>query len=108
MSAVFYRRRMMNGGEARFWGGVTGDSDGILGADFRTPISCDWELVANFNYIVPQDNDIEVVDSNEAWNIGINLVWYVCRDGALKAGCSPYRPLLNVADNGTFVKHVSR
>ena len=103
MSAVFYRRRMMSGGEARFWGGLTGDSDGILGADFRTPLSCDWELVANFNYIIPQDNDNELVDSNEAWNIGINLVWYVCRDGALKAGCSPYRPLLNVADNGTFV-----
>jgi hypothetical protein len=103
MYALFYRRRMMNGGEARFWGGVTGDSDGILGADFRTPLSCDWELVANFNYIIPQDDEIETVESNEAWNIGINLVWYVCRDGALKAGCSPYRPLLNVADNGTFI-----
>ena len=34
MSAVFYRRRMMSGGEARFWGGLTGDSDGILRRGF--------------------------------------------------------------------------
>ncbi len=104
--AFFYRRRLLGGGEGRLWGGFTGDSDGIFGGDFRLPIACDWDLTGNFNYISPQEDS--TIESSESWNIGINLAWYICRDGALKAGCSPYRPLFSVADNGTLVTRTRR
>jgi hypothetical protein len=104
MYSIFYRRRLMNGGEGRLWGGVTGESDGIFGGDVRVPLSCDWDLVAAFNYLSAPDDDASQL--SDAWNIGINLVWYVCPEGALKAGGSRYRPLFNVADNGTLVTRV--
>jgi hypothetical protein len=102
---VFYRRRLRSGGEGRLWGGITGESDGIFGGDVRVPLACDWDLVAAFNYLSAPDDDSQLSD---AWNIGINLVWYVCPEGALKACGSRYRPLFNVADNGTLVTSVVR
>ena len=104
---IFYRRRLQNGGEGRLWGGFTGESDGIFGGDVRVPLACDWDLVAGFNYLSAGDADDES-QLSDAWNIGINLVWYVCPEGALKAGGSRYRPLFNVADNGTLVTSVVR
>jgi hypothetical protein len=104
---IFYRRRLRSGGEGRLWGGVTGESDGIFGGDVRVPLASDWDLVAAFNYLSAGD-DSQNSQLSDAWNIGINLVWYVCPDGALKACGSRYRPLFNVADNGTLVTSVVR
>jgi hypothetical protein len=105
--AFFYRRRLMNGGEGRLWGGFTGQSDGIFGGDVRVPIACDWDLVGTFNYLAADESDVDGQFS-EAWNIGINLVWYVCPEGALGASRSRYRPLMSVADNGTMVVNTLR
>jgi hypothetical protein len=104
---IFYRRRLRSGGEGRLWGGVTSESDGIFGGDVRVPLSCDWDLVAGFNYLSAGDAD-DGSQLSDAWNIGINLVWYVCPEGALKACGSRYRPLFSVADNGTLVTSVVR
>jgi hypothetical protein len=108
MHAFFYRRRLMNGGEGRLWAGFTGESDGLFGADLRVPVACDWDVVAAFNYLAPQDDATEGGSFPEAWNIGINLVWYVCPQGAMQAGHSQYRPLFNVADNGTLIVNTLR
>jgi hypothetical protein len=108
MYAIFYRRRLMSGGEGRFWGGVTGQSDGMFGADIRVPLACDWDLVAAFNYLSPQEDNAGAGQFDEAWNIGVNLVWYVCPEGAMRATHSRYRPLLSVADNGTLVVNTLR
>jgi hypothetical protein len=107
MYAFFYRRQLINGGEGRLWVGATGDNDPLFGGDIRVPIACDWDLAGSFNYIAG-DSDVATRDFPEAWNVGISLVWYVCPQGALRAGCSPYRPLLNVADNGTLVVNTVR
>ncbi len=106
--AFFYRRRLMHGGEGRLWGGFTGDSDTIFGGDLRVPLACDWDVVAAFNYLAPQDDQTADGQFAEAWNLGINLVWYVCPEGAFKAGGSRYRPLFNVADNGTLITNTVR
>jgi hypothetical protein len=108
MHAFFYRRRLMNGGEGRLWGGFTEESDGIFGGDLRVPLACDWDVVAAFNYLAPQDDATADGPFAEAWNIGINLVWYVCPQGAMQAGGSRYRPLFNVADNGTLIVNTVR
>jgi hypothetical protein len=108
MHAFFYRRRLMNGGEGRLWGGFTKESDTIFGGDLRVPLACDWDVVAAFNYLAPQDDATTDGPFPEAWNIGINLVWYVCPQGAMQAGGSRYRPLFNVADNGTLIVNTVR
>jgi len=78
----------------------------MFGGDFRQPIASDWDLTAGFNYIAAGNDTNE--PALESWNIGINLAWYICRNGALKAGSSPYRPLFGVADNGTLIAQPGR
>jgi hypothetical protein len=39
---------------------------------------------------------------NEAWGIGINLVWYPGAR-AYQELANPFRPLFNVADNATMI-----
>ncbi len=105
--SLFYRRRLASGGEARLWGGATSNSGGIFGGDIRVPLSSEWALTSNFNYLIPQSNNEDGI-TQESWNLGINLVWYVCPNGAFRAGQSRYRPLFDVADNGTFMVDVVR
>ena len=38
-----------------------------------------------------------------AWNLGINLVYYP-RGRSRRSLASPYRPLFDVADNGTMIQ----
>jgi hypothetical protein len=103
--AFFYRRRfdVLDGAEARFFAGFSGESDGLIGADFRLPLGDRWALNTGFTYLVPEQpagpngNGF----AEEAWNVGISLVWYPgCR-----TNCEPnyFRPLFDVAGNGTFL-----
>ena len=86
--AFFYRRRLVSGGEGRFWVGATGESDLIFGGDLRVPVACDCDIVAAFNYVAPQNDTTATGQFPEAWNIGINLVWYVCPGGVSKPGAA--------------------
>jgi hypothetical protein len=97
--AFFYRRRFCRGGEGRLWGGFTGNSGGLVGADFRLPISKGWALESGFNYIINENNQNEIF-RDETWNVGMNLVWYWGGNAKCR---SLYRPLFNVADNGSFM-----
>jgi hypothetical protein len=99
--AFYYGHRFCNGGEGRIWGGFTGGTGGLVGADFSIPISDKLSIDSGFTYAIPH-----TVGSNqvppESWNLAISLVWHPgCR--AREAYCSPYRPLFNVADNGSFM-----
>jgi hypothetical protein len=102
----FYRWNMRGGTQARIWGGATGDGEGILGTDFYAPLNDRWSLQTGFNYLIPDEPDGLSGVSQESWNLGINLVWH-WRKTAREGNVSPYRPLFNVADNGTmFVDQV--
>jgi hypothetical protein len=99
--AIYYGHRFCNGGEGRIWGGFTGGTGGLVGADFSIPITDKLSIDSGFNYAIPHS-----VGSNqtppEGWNLAISLVWHPgCR--AREAYCSPYRPLFDVADNGSFM-----
>lgn len=97
---LFYRRRFCSGGEGRVWGGAaTGVSGGLFGVDFHLPIAKAWSVETGFNYLFA-GNDHSVSFSRDTWNIGLNLVWSI---GCDARGCSPSRPLFNVADNGSFM-----
>jgi len=102
MYALFYRWNFGKNYECRLWGGVTGDNEGIFGGEFQSPLSDRWSVVSGFNYLIPDQNAGPLGVREEAWNVGINLVWHMGRTA--RRGCrSPYRPLFAVADNGWLI-----
>jgi hypothetical protein len=99
---LYYRMHGARGGEGRVNAGFTDDADGIIGADFLLPLTDSWSLQPAFTYLLPWGNGSNVASREEAWNIGINLVWH-WKGQARDCHSSPYRPLFNVADNGTMI-----
>jgi Family of unknown function (DUF6666) len=99
---LFYRMHGCRGGEGRVFGGVDDDSDGIVGADFLLPMQGCWSLQSEFTYLIPDESSGVVGSQQEAWNLAINLVWH-WKGHARECHSNPYRPLFNVADNGSFI-----
>lgn len=99
--AFYYGHKFCNGGEGRIWGGFTGGTGGLVGADFSVPICSKLSIDSGFNYAIPHHTSGEDVPP-EGWNLGITLVFhpFSCSHSSY---CSPYRPLFNVADNGSFM-----
>ena len=105
--AFFYRRALgeCRDGEARIFGGFTGQSDGLLGIDARLPLSETWAVEGNLIYLAPNQGTgigLDAGHSQESWNLGINLVWTPGRRWS-QPGSEYYRPLLPVAHNGVFM-----
>ncbi len=98
----FFVRRQGCGGEFRVWGGFTDDSDGIFGGDFRAAITHRFAVVGGFNYLIPNESAEEGGFQQEAWGVGVNLVWHI-GGRAQCASCSPFRPLFEVANNATMI-----
>jgi hypothetical protein len=95
--ALFLRRHWDNCGEGRIWGGVTGDGDGLVGADYRIPVSDSFLLQGNFNYLIANESGHEG-QINDSWGINLELVFMpFCR--ARRSMTDHNRPLFNVADN---------
>ena len=99
---LFYRLHGCRGGEGRVFGGVDDDSDGIVGADFLLPMQGCWSLQSEFTYLIPENSPGVIGSQQEAWNVAINLVWH-WKGHARECHSNPYRPLFNVADNGSFI-----
>jgi hypothetical protein len=99
---VYYRMHGARGGEGRVYAGLTDNADGLVGADFLLPLTDNWSLQPAFTYLIPKDDGSSVAAREEAWNIGINLVWH-WKGQARSCHSSPYRPLFNVADNGSMI-----
>jgi hypothetical protein len=102
--SVFYRTGLVAGGtgEARVFAGLTGASDGLIGANSRLPIWNGWAFESEFTYLIPDETTGLGANENEAWNVAVNLVWY---PGSLACGnCFRYhRPLFDVAGNGSLI-----
>jgi hypothetical protein len=102
----FYEHDFCRGGAVRASAGWVGGSitrggggGGIIGIDAEAPIGCSWALQGGFNYVIVGDNHGRgFVD--ETWNLGCNLVWYF---GGNARCTGEYRPMFNVADNGSFM-----
>ncbi|MFW6171499.1 MAG: DUF6666 family protein [Planctomycetota bacterium] len=101
--AMFYRRRFeeVGGGYGRFFAGFTGHGEGLIGTDVKLPLTDSLALQSGFTYLIPKDGSAQNAHLQEAWNVGVTLVWY---PGSRKAyGNDYYRPLFNVADNSSFI-----
>jgi hypothetical protein len=68
-----------------------------------------------FTYLVPKASQTIPIGnigsistfSPAAWNVSVNLVYYpACR--SRRSLASPYRPLFDVADNGSMIRAVTR
>ncbi len=107
----FYRLQFGDANELKIWGGATGQGDNLVGALVRAPMSRSLALEGTFTYLIPKSANTvtlptteKVNFSEQAWNISANLVWYpACR--ARRSLASPYRPLFDVADNGSMISY---
>jgi hypothetical protein len=100
--AFFYRWRLRDCGNARLWAGFTGGKEGLFGGDMTLPMSDRWALQSSFNYLIPDTNNPPTGTQQESWNLSFNMVWYLGCKAKYTECCSPYKPMFNVADNGTF------
>lgn len=98
----YYTLYGRNGGDLRLLAGFSDDSNVIVGSDFNVPLNNRWALNGTWRYLIPEGGSNGSGADEEAWNIGMNLVWhYGCR--AKTWNKRPYRPMFNVADNGSFI-----
>ena len=100
--ACYWRRQFQGGGEGRFWAGFTGRGDGLLGADLLVPLGRSWALENRVGFILPEQGRGADGQREEAWAVSVRLIWYLGQ-AAHSAQKSPYRPMLNVADNSVFM-----
>ncbi len=102
----FYRHRFGDciRGTADWQLGWTEDEGTILGADFETPLHDQIGLRVNALYLIPSSSLSEPY-TNEAWNIGLALVWTPGRPFGTQRDY--YRPLFDVADNGSLLSRLN-
>jgi hypothetical protein len=101
--AFFYRHRFHNWGgfEGGIFAGFTGESDGLIGAEFRTPLTPNFSLESEFTYLAPEGSAGTDPRVEESWNVAISIVWF---PGCRRPDAGNYfRPLFDVAGNGTFL-----
>jgi hypothetical protein len=100
---LFYRYHGECGGEGRFFAGCNNNSDALVGADMNLPIGERFCVTSGFEYLIPSGAPNGFAGSSqEAWNISLGLVWHW--DGqAHRCFDNCYRPLFNVADNGSLI-----
>jgi hypothetical protein len=104
MYAFFFRKNGCNGNYIRGWGGFTSgrNSAGIVGADAVAQLSRRTAIQANFNYRLPHTPSDANSYLQEAWGLGISLVFTPGPRGGRSACADQFRPLMNVADNSNF------
>jgi hypothetical protein len=99
---LFYRFHGACGGEGRFYGGLSDESDAIVGADMLLPLQDRWSLKTSFAYLIPGKDGGTAAATQEAWNLSIGLVWH-WDFRARRCHTNCYRPLFDVADNGWMI-----
>jgi hypothetical protein len=99
--ALFLRRTFVNNMQGRAFAGWTGSNDGLLGADLYIPFDSNWAMQSAFTYVIPREGQLDGGNEQEAWNIGLQLV-YTPGCGS-SCGKDYYRPLFNVANNGSMI-----
>lgn len=108
---AFYRVQFGDANEAKMWVGGTSEQDGMIGALVRAPMHRSLAIEGTFTYVIPnREHTITVGNPGEestfspsAWNVSLNLVWYPAARSR-RGLASPYRPLFEVADNGSMIR----
>lgn len=101
----FYRYRFGQGGAglAELQAGFTEDADTVLGLDLKVPLQNQLGLAAGATYVLPA-SDTLIPYAREGWNMSLAIVWTPGRGFGTRRDY--YRPLFDVADNGSLLsKH---
>jgi hypothetical protein len=105
---AYYRQSGINNGYADLYLGWSENKHFVGGIDFDLPLTERLALQSSVTYFYPQD-DRELLanggNANEAWNIGVGMVF---RPQGRCYYQNYDRPILPVADNGTMVLDRSR
>ena len=109
----FYRLQFGDANEWKVWGGGTSENDAIIGSLVRAPMGRSLALEGTFTYVIPgKTQSLDVLPggavsqfSPAAWNVGVNLVFYPA-GRSRRSLASPYRPLFDVADNGSLIRTI--
>jgi hypothetical protein len=111
---AFDRLHFGDANEARIWGGASGNGQGVVGSTIRAPMSRSLAMEGTFTYLLPDKSQTvelspisSVTFAPSAWNLSVNLVWYPA-GRARRSLASPYRPLFDVADNGSMIRALAR
>ena len=113
---AFYRLHFGDANEARIWGGASGNGQGVVGSTVRAPMARSLAMEGSFTYLLPASSQTvpigpagttSVTYAPSAWNLSVNLVWYPA-GRARRSLASPYRPLFDVADNGSMIRSLAR
>jgi hypothetical protein len=110
----FYRLQFGDANEWKVWGGAVDGGGGIVGSMLRAPIARSLALESTFTYVIPDKSKTVTIDEDgdgitfapSAWNLGINLVYYPA-GRSRRSLASPYRPLFDVADNGSMIRSLA-
>ena len=111
---AFYRVQFGDANEWKVWGGASHEGQGYVGSLLRAPMTRSLALEGTFAYLMPGESTTKTVQfptggtltsrfTPMAWNLGLNLVYYP-RGRSRRSLASPYRPLFDVADNGTMIQ----
>jgi len=114
---AFYRMQFGDANEWKLWGGASAQGQGYIGSTVRAPMSRSLGLEGTFAYLMPGRSETVEIDDPRygsttatftpmAWNLGINLVYYPA-GRSRRSLSSPYRPLFDVADNGTMMQAIA-
>jgi hypothetical protein len=99
---LFYRFHGCQGGELRVFGGFDDVSKGIIGLDTSIPLTDRFSCVSGFTYVIPEEDTAGIGAREEAWNLSMNLVWHYGKR-AKQSFHGQYRPMFEVADNGSMI-----
>jgi hypothetical protein len=105
MYSGYYRYTFDNGAQGRIWLGGTDSKTGIIGSDFRLPLSNRFDLWGWYNYLIPGQSGY-VGLNGQAWNLSMSLVWYPGRK-ACGIHNTPFRALFAPADNNWLISRQS-
>jgi hypothetical protein len=97
---LFYRRLLKQSGQWSAFAGWTDRDDGLLGADLSLPLRRCLVLSTSATYLIPREGSSSGGNEEEGWNISLGLVY---RPGGPQGCGRYYRPMFDVADNGTFM-----
>ncbi|MEZ6135758.1 MAG: DUF6666 family protein [Pirellulaceae bacterium] len=103
----FYRYRYGERGRglAEVQAGFSENSNAILGVSLKTPLQNQLGLETSAIYLIPS-GDLSQPYLDEGWNMSMAIVWTPGR--VFGTARDYYRPLLDVADNGSLLMRLFR
>lgn len=101
--AGFIRKYFDCGGQGDLLIGATENSDLLVGGNIEVPISNSISLKNSFTYVFANDHDYRTDFLQQTWNVSISLTIFL-GGNSRESLQNPLRPLLDVADNGSFLQ----